>query len=151
MFRLAACALLALLLVPAAAGAAQPLTVDLSGTAPVVDKLDRYFTGESVALRVLAPQATQVTIAGVAPDGTTLRVPLVLGTDGAFAGTLTLATAGTWSLAADTTVGAHDVNTESFALLAVAPQSPLAASIMAGLALASVVGGIGLIAVARRT
>ena len=150
MFRLVAAALLALLVSPAAASAAQPLTIDLRAAAPRIDKLDRYVTGEVLAISVLAPRASAVTLAGVGPDGSNLRVPLAAGPAGMFAGTVTLPIAGAWSLAAATTIDRENISTESFPLLAVEPESRLPATIMAVLAFASVAGGIGLIVVARR-
>jgi hypothetical protein len=155
MFRSAAplllASILASILAPVAALAAQPLTIDLRAAMPRIDKLDRYDTGTALALRVMAPAASQVTIVGVGPDGSNLRVPLAAGAGGIYAGTVTLPVAGTWSFAADTTVDSEDVSTESFPVLAAEPESRLPAAIMAALALVSVAGGVGLIATARRT
>jgi len=149
MFRFVAPMLLALTLAPTAALAAQPLGIDLYTTAPRVDKLDRYVAGEEVSVRVAAPPASRVTIVGVGPDGSNLRLPLVQGPDGAYSGTLMMPVAGTWSLAANTTIGGEDVSTESFPVVVAEPESTLPALVMAALALASIGGGIGLIAVRR--
>lgn len=155
MFRFAAplllASILASILAPVAASAAQALTIDLRGATPRIDKLDRYDTGSALALRVMAPRASQVTIAGIGPDGSNIRVPLAAAAGGAYAGTMTLPVAGTWSFAADMTVDGEDASTESFPIVAAEPESRLPAAIMAALALASVAGGVGLIAVARRT
>lgn len=151
MFRLAALLLLACAALPgvAAAAGAQQLTIDLRGGAPRVLKLDRYETGGPLAVTLQAPGARSAAIDGVAPDGATVRVPLTRGSGGAFTGTLNLATAGTWTLAASTSAGGETISTESITLAAADPESNLPAALMAALSVASIAGGIGLIAVKR--
>ena len=153
MFRLAALLLLALAALPCVALAAgtQALTIDLRGGTPRIDKLERYETGTPLTVTVTAPSAESAMLAGVGPDGSNLRAPLARGADGAFTATVTLATPGTWSLATSTSANGETVSTESFALTVSDAPSPVGAAVMAALSFVSIAGGIGLIAVKRRT
>jgi hypothetical protein len=145
-------ALAAVILTAGIAAAAQPLTIDDRTDQLRVDHLDRYTNGEPVAVRVQAQPAQGVALLLLAPDGTSTRVPLALDADGSFSGTVTLAAPGTWTLAI--AVNANGVQTTSQSFVAIVTDARAtyeSVLTMLGLALVSIGGGIGLIAVGRKS
>ena len=133
------------------AAAAQPLTVDERTDQLRVDHLDRYTNGEPLTVRVQVQPAQSVTLVGLAPDGGNLRVPLAREADGSFARDVTLTTPGMWTLAviaADN--GVQSTSTSFVVTVTDAGATTQSALAMIALALASIGGGVGLIAVGRK-
>jgi hypothetical protein len=154
MSRIVSAVLLALVAWAGSAGmaaAAQPLTVDERTDQLRVDHLDRYTNGEPVAVRVQVQPAQSVTLVGLAPDGASLRVPLAREADGSFAGNVALSTPGTWTLAVVAAEnGVQSTSTSFVVTVTDAGATKESALTMIALALASIGGGVGLIAVGRK-
>jgi hypothetical protein len=131
----------------AVAESPQKLLVDIRGSAPRIDALERYIVNEPVTVRVDAPFARSASLVGVAPDGGNVRVPLQRGADGSFAGMLTVPAVGIWSLAV---VAGSQAKTSTFSINAGERDSHAGATLMLALSLASIAGGLGLITVARK-
>ena len=134
-----------------AAAAAQPLSIDNRTDQLRIDHLDAYSNGEPVTVRVQAQPAQAVTLIGLSPAGTDLRVPLVREPDGSFTGVATLSAPGSWTLAISTTANGVQTLSQSF-VVTVADSAATTSSVltMLGLALVSIGGGVGLIAVGRK-
>jgi hypothetical protein len=131
----------------AAAESPQKLTVDIRGSAPRIDALERYIVNEPVTVRVDAPFTKSASLVGVAPDGGNVRVPLQRLADGSFAGMLTFPASGIWSLAVD---AGSQAKTSTFSISAGERDSHAGAALMLALSLASIGGGLGLITIARK-
>jgi hypothetical protein len=131
----------------AAAESPQKLVVDIRGSAPRIDALERYIVNEPVTVRVDAPFTRSASLVGVAPDGGNVRVPLQRSADGSFAGMLTFPAAGIWSLAV---VAGRQAKTSTFSISAGERDSHAGAALMLALSLASIIGGLGLITIARK-
>jgi hypothetical protein len=125
----------------------QKLTVDIRGSAPRIDALERYIVNEPVTIRVDAPFTKSASLVGVAPDGGNVRVPLRRGADGSFAGMLTFPATGIWSLAVD---AGSQARTSTFSISAGERDSHAGAALMLALSVASIAGGLGLITIARK-
>jgi hypothetical protein len=154
MSRIVSAVLLALVAWAGSAGvaaAAQPLTIDERTDQLRVDHLDRYTNDEPLAVRVQAQPAQSVTLLGLAPDGGSLRVPLARQADGSFTGDVSLAKPGTWTLAVDAAANGVQSTSQSFVVIvADARATKESFFTMLGLALVSIGGGLGLIAVGRK-
>jgi hypothetical protein len=131
----------------AAAESPQKLVVDIRGSAPRIDALERYIVNEPVTVRVDAPFTRSASLVGVAPDGGSVRVPLQRSADGSFAGMLTFPAAGIWSLAV---VAGSQAKTSTFSISARERDSHAGAAVMLALSVASIIGGLGLITIARK-
>jgi len=131
----------------AVAESPQKLLVDIRGSAPRIDALERYIVNEPVTVHVDAPFARSASLVGVAPDGGNVRVPLQRAADGSFAGMLTFPAVGIWSLAV---VAGSQAKTSNFSISAAERDSNAGAALMLGLSLASICGGLGLITIARK-
>lgn len=133
------------------AGSAQTLGIDVSAAQPRVEQLDRYTSGQPIDVRVMAGAARGAALVGVAPNGADLRVPLARCGDGAYAGTFTPGTPGTWSLAVSIDAAGSANASSSFPIVVAEPgASEATAAVMIALAIASIGGGIGLIGIGRR-
>ena len=126
-------------------GDGQPLSIAISEAGSRVQHLDGYAATRPIAVAVEAPRAHAVTLIGHAPDGSTLRVPLVPVAEGRFAAEVTLGAPGVWALAVSSRVGPLETASQAFAISVVTDRSRAALGIVLGLALASLLGGIGLI------
>jgi hypothetical protein len=131
----------------AAAQGPQKLTVDIRGSAPRIDALERYIVNEPVTVHVDAPFTRSASLVGVAPDGGNVRIPLQRGADGSFVGMLTFPASGIWSLAVD---AGSEARTSTFSISAGERDSHAGAALMLALSFASIAGGFGLITIARK-
>jgi hypothetical protein len=154
MFRAALGLVLAFLTTSAtagAAGAAQPLAVAVGDAGQQVRSQPRYTPAAPIDVRVEAPRARAAALIGVAPDGANVRVPLTRASAGVFTGSATLPEPGTWSLAVATTADDVEVTGTTFTVTVEPGPSGLEIGGLIALALASIGGGVGLIATRRNT
>ncbi|MBV8750964.1 MAG: hypothetical protein JO103_14755 [Candidatus Eremiobacteraeota bacterium] len=131
------------------AAAAQALAVDVLDSGPRVEHQAKYAQAGLIDVRVTARNARSAVLLGVAPDGTNLRIPLARIGGDVFAGSAQFASIGTWSLAIATSTATGQETTPSFPIVVDAGPSTGDVALMVALAIVSVCGGIGLIAVGR--
>jgi hypothetical protein len=134
----------------AAPSVAQTLTVTMNHGHPRIEHLTSYVVDAPIAVTVHAPRAQTVTLSGVSPDGQNMRVRLDRSASGDYTGSLTLATAGVWSLALQTQLGPITNTTSSFSIQ-LAPGVPRAAlATVAAVAFLLVATGLALLVYAWR-
>lgn len=156
MFRSLALFFLVLLATVGSAAAAdeqqqQLLGITVRGESQKIDRLDHYNAAQPVTIRVVAPEAARVVVAGAKPDGTPMRVALQRGADGTYTGTLDVPTPGTWILAAHTTIGGIETTTGKISMQVKPPPTHDDPTLMLVAALVSIGGGLGLIVIGRTT
>src|SRR5579884_210913 len=136
---------------PLAASAAQPLVVDVTEAGSQVRNLAVYDLATPVAMRVIAPLATDAAVLAVDPFGGSQRFALTRASDGAWTGPVALGTAGTWTLSVATTgPHGHTSTTPPFAVQAEHRLVQVSPEMLGVLACVSIAGGLGLIGVGRR-
>ncbi len=133
------------------ASAAQLLVVNVTGDGSQVRNLATYDTATPIDMRVIAPAARAAAVLAVDPLGGNQRFALARGADGTWTGPVTLATAGTWTLAI-ATVGpqGHAATTHAFVVRAERVALQASPEMLIALACISVFGGLGLIGAGRR-